>query len=137
MRKFILISIEILLAAILGILGNVIAAYFQEKYHLTDTHRFIFIAVIFTVSLLIMVIITLSKSQNPAGRKNEERLGTDIHVAQRLGRLVGTVRGVRSKVIKNMKIDVDQDTDLVEQGGSLIGIDADYLDSDSKDSDVS
>ena len=99
MKKQTWIVIDFLLAAFVAILGDTVAAYFQEQLRLTEPARFGVVAGLFVISLGLLLWLTIKQ----AGQDGPASDGT------------------------NSEFSVNQKTTTVEPGGSMTGFDGDTL----------
>ncbi len=99
MKRRTWILLDFLLATLVAILGNIVAAYYQEQLRLTDPARFGFLLALFIISLSLLLWVTLKR----IGRDSVE------------------------EHISSSRLKVQQNAREVNAGGSVTGIDAESL----------
>ena len=95
------IFLDLALATIVAILGNIVASFLQERFDLTDPIRFVLVAILFVLCLVLLLFVTLRKSRDETSSQNGDIGSGAAHVQQE---------------IKD-----------VEKGGQVTGIEAEEL----------
>ena len=155
MSRTVWILIDVVLAALVGVLGNIVASYLQETLNLTDSGRFVIVAVLFVVVLALLLFVTLKRSSAEEGRDSAQRGSAQLRTHQEVNEQRGQLTGIevekmsggnahaKQKVKKAAegskttgisigelgggKVDVEQNIDEVGKGSSVTGARIDRL----------
>lgn len=118
---------DLILATIVAILGNIVAAYLQERFDLTDPVRFAFVAVVFVVCLALLLLVTLRRSNTADGVRTTgaNKVGDrSVQTRERVGQLKGKLTGVAAEEITGGEAHVSQTIGTVAQSGEAVGFEA-------------
>lgn len=130
MKHTVWIVLDIVLAAFVALLGNIIASYLQERFDLTDPVRFVFVAVLFAACLVLLLLVTLKRSrtvENPQGGATAPIGNPDMRVRQFVRELRGRLRGVKIGKVTGGKAEVKQKICTVGESGEVVGFEAQEL----------
>ena len=121
MKSTVWILLDLVLATILAVLGNVVASYIQEKFSLTDPARIGFVIAVFVICFGLLLWITLKRSNTGAGENSTNRV--EIEVKQQLGDIQkgGAVTGVEAEEIAS-PVSMHVEQKAKKASGELIGV---------------
>ena len=123
MRNARWIVFDFFLATIVAVLGNIVASYLQERFSLTHPVRFLFVAVLFAVCLILLLLATLRRSHAEMADPDGDRAPIGARVRQvikRIGR-EGEVVGVEAEEFPpSIPTSVEQEAEKV--AGKMTGV---------------
>jgi predicted PurR-regulated permease PerM len=64
MNRTMLVILNLVIATLLAILGNIVANYFQEQWRLSDPARFGMVAILFIVCFVLLLFISFKRQQS-------------------------------------------------------------------------
>jgi len=97
MKRTALIALDFLLATLAAILGNIVAAYYQEQLRLTDPARFGVVAILFALCLVLLLWVTIKRDGQTAAADNGDF--AEISVRQNVRKIEpeGSVTGLEAE----------------------------------------
>lgn len=128
------ITFDLILAVIVAILGNIVASYFQEKFNLLASNRFILILILFFICLISTVFITIRRYSSE--KKNEymkaaQNREINVKIDQQAKQVNGNMTGGRiSQVGSNANAEIisSQKVGKVNETGNITGIEINKID---------
>jgi len=123
MKRMGWIALDFVLAAIVAVLGNIVASYLQERLSLTDPVRFTFVAILFVVCLGLLLLATLKRSHLETHFQEDDMGRTGAQVRQQIERVEreGEVTGLESeKIPSSMPVGIEQKAKTV--AGKMTGM---------------
>jgi predicted PurR-regulated permease PerM len=119
------ITLDLILATVVAILGNIVAMYLQDQFKLTKSNRIGLVVALFIASIAISLTITLRRFKTGKEQpfKNESHTETWIvNVHQRVKKLYGQLIGVKAQKIIGGMVKVKQRIFKVSRGGNITGV---------------
>lgn len=126
MKRMGWIALDFVLAAIVAVLGNIVASYLQERFSLTDPVRFTFVAILFVVCLGLLLLATLKRSHLEA-KDPTPREAIRVEIQRRVRELRGKLVGIEVEEMTQGTAQVYDEIDTVAEGGEAIGFRAKKL----------
>ena len=81
------IALDLVLAIVVAILGNIVASYLQERFIITNHVRFLSVAVLFAICLAASLFVTLKRYSTPTGAQSSINGRKRVQVRQRVKRI--------------------------------------------------
>jgi predicted PurR-regulated permease PerM len=126
MKRMGWIVLDFVLAAIVAVLGNIVASYLQERFSLTDPVRFTFVAILFVVCLGLLLLATLKRSHLEA-KDPTSRGAIRVEIQRRVRELRGRLVGIEVEEMTQGTAQVSDEIDTVAEGGEAVGFKAKKL----------
>jgi predicted PurR-regulated permease PerM len=121
MGRSLWIVLDFALAALVAILGNIVAAYLQETLRLTDPARFTVVGIVFIVVPGLLLFVTLKQLQDGTptmqGRSDMAR----VEVRQKVEKQQGELLGPRVGEMSGGTVDLEQEVAETGEGSRTNG----------------
>lgn len=121
MARKIWVLLDFVLAAVFAIIGNIVASYLQDTLQLAAPARFGFVAVLFAVCFVLLLMITLKRAQAVAPDSVPDR--SNIEVRGKFDQITkgADVTGMAAEEIPNATT-VQVNLDAKKVSGKLTGL---------------
>lgn len=129
------IVMDVVLAALAGILGNIVASYLQESLNLTDSGRFAIVAVLFVVVLVLLLWITLKRSGAEQGQSPSQTSQAQLQTYQEVNEQRGDLTGIEIDEMTGGSASARQKVKKTIEGSKTTGISVGKLGGGSVDND--
>lgn len=118
------VVLDFILAAIVAVLGNIVASYFQERFNLTDPTRFVFVAVLFIVCLVLLLLVTVKRFRSETSTQGGNIGQKGIRVRQQVKHIKreGKVKGVEAEEISLSTPSIDVEQKAGKVAGKMTGV---------------
>lgn len=123
MSRTIWILLDITLATVIAILGNIVASYLQDHFGLAQPLRFVIVVLVFVFCLGLLLVVTMKRSSDTKVVHGTTHGQSDTEVKQRINKIKhdAKVTGIKAdEIIGQASIDVNQEAKTVS--GEMTGV---------------
>lgn len=118
------VVLDFILAAIVAVLGNIVASYFQERFNLTDPTRFVFVAVLFIVCLVLLLLVTVKRFRSGTSAQGGDIGQRGVRVRQQVKHIKreGKVMGVEAEELSSSIPSIGVEQKAGKVAGEMTGV---------------